>query len=240
MSRGTVLYGAALLLSGAVASAADTSLEDRLTNLEKLLLRDPIAFEDTLERRRKPPLASGERAQLIQSLPEEGHVTQLTSSQMERLLSLGEVFEPLQRKDVYYVQVFEAPQAFLGLHDRTVVLISVNALDLLDHHELKAMVTHEAGHEYFWDDYAEARALRSESAQRRIELLADAVALLKGRKIGLNHTALIAGIRKLEEFNAVRLGKALNASAYPATNERVRAIRNLANRLERQPSRPVK
>ena len=56
--------------------------------------------------------------------------------------------------------------AFVGLHARTVLLISREALRLLDAKELLAIGAHELGHDYVWDDYAEARQRATRAGTR--------------------------------------------------------------------------
>ena len=51
--------------------------------------------------------------------------------------------------------------AFAGLHERTVLLISREALRLFDTNEVRAIGAHELGHDYLWDDYEEARDERA-------------------------------------------------------------------------------
>ena len=87
----------------------------------------------------------------MKSLPAEGRVTKLKESQQRKLDSLGVVLQLHQRQSVYEFAVFESapkPFAFIGLHQRAVLLISDVALDLLETPELQASVAHEIGHEY--------------------------------------------------------------------------------------------
>jgi predicted SprT family Zn-dependent metalloprotease len=56
----------------------------------------------------------------------------------------------------------------VGLHARSVVLISQRALHLLNADVLQAVVAHEIGHEYVWDEYQ--AALERKDARRLQEL----------------------------------------------------------------------
>jgi Zn-dependent protease with chaperone function len=215
------------MLDGAPPSA----LEQRLGLLEKTLLLDPTQFERMLWQIRKPPVSHEERAALIGTLPEDGHVRVLTADQTEKIRLLRPVFEILGRRLVFHVQIIDVPQAFLGLHGRTVILLSTNALNLLGADELAAVIAHEAGHEFFWDEYAQARSAGSEAGLRRIELLADASAVLTLRRLGSPAEALIAGLRKLDEFNRTHLGVAFNTNSYPSLELRAKRILDLSRRL---------
>jgi Zn-dependent protease with chaperone function len=212
-------------------------LEKRLDLLEKTLLLDPSKFERILWQIRRPPVSIGERTALIAALPEEGHVRTVTPDQAGKIRALRPVFELLGRQPIYQIQIIDVPQAFLGLHARTVILVSVNALDLLAAAELSAVAAHEAGHEFFWDEYAQARAAGSESALRRIELLADAVAVLTLNRIEIDAEVLIAGLRKLSEFNQSRLGSAFNTNMYPSLETRASRILDLNRRIANRPMR---
>ena len=82
----------------------------------------------------------------------------------------GAVLELHQREAVYVNQVMnviEVPQAVVALHGRAVVLVSERALDFLDAEELQALVAHEVGHEYFWDEYFRARRDNGQSSLRK-------------------------------------------------------------------------
>ena len=234
MSRQSYGGSIGLLLACGLYGGPPSQLEKRLEYLEKLLSLDLLKFEHTLWNIRRPPAPSQERAALIRSLPEEGHVRVIGPDQTAKLRALHPIFDALGRKFAYHVQVIDVPQAFLGLHERTVILLSVNALDLLGTEELCAVVTHEAGHEFFWDEYALARATRSESAMRRIELLADAAAVLTLDRLEIDAGFLITALRKLTEFNQTHLGFSFNANSYPTLESRAEKILDLSRRLTRR------
>ena len=56
----------------------------------------------------------------------------------------------------YLFKVVESPQARIAIHARFVVLITDTALRLLTPSQLQALVAHEIGHEYVWEEYEEA------------------------------------------------------------------------------------
>ena len=53
------------------------------------------------------------------------------------------------RQGVLQLKLVTVGYAFVGLHARTVLLVSREALDLLEGPMLQALIGHEIGHEYF-------------------------------------------------------------------------------------------
>ena len=115
-------------------------------------------------------------------------------------------------------------QAFVGLHARSILLISRRAMRLVSAEELQALVAHEMGHDYFWSDYQQARERRDLLALREVELKCDGIAGLTLVALGLAPTALMSAERKVRRFNET-IDAVANADAYPSSSERERFIR---------------
>ena len=143
-----------------------------------------------------PPRLSAElKARIVASLPKEGEVTQLTAMQREKLAAVAPVLKAHGREDDYLLKVIEARQARVAIYARSVVLVTETALRVLSASQLQAMVAHEVGHEYVWDEFEEARTKRDYVRMRELELVCDGVAILTLHRIGAPVSALIEGLR---------------------------------------------
>jgi Zn-dependent protease with chaperone function len=121
----------------------------------------------------------------------------------------------------------------VALHGRAVVLVSELAFDLLDAEELQAVVAHEVGHEYFWDEYFRARRDDSQSSLRRLELLCDGFAVITLQRVGVNPKRLLSALQMIGRYNFNRFGVALNEDNYPAFSERRTFVGRLVEWLGR-------
>jgi Zn-dependent protease with chaperone function len=137
------------------------------------------------------------------------------------------------REAVYVVKIIEVPQAAVALHGRAVVLVSQPALDLLDPDELRALVLHDVGHEYFWSEYFRARRDNDRLLLQTLELLCDGLAIVTLRHAGMDPKRLTSALEKIFRYNRDRFGAALNEDAYPAIGERRRFARRLVEWLGR-------
>jgi hypothetical protein len=125
-------------------------------------------------------------------------------------------------------------QAFVGLHGRSILLISGRALEWLTPEELRAVVAHEIGHEYFWNDYQMAAKLGDTGEMRRVELQCDAVAVLTLLVLNADPAALIEGVSKLDSFNRLA-GATANINCYVSIKERTRFARALIGKVTQKP-----
>jgi hypothetical protein len=158
-------------------------------------------------------------------LPSEGRITKLNEPQRQKLDSLGLVLRLHQQQPIYEFAVYEsAPKtfAFIGLHQRAVLLISDIALNLLTAAELQASVAHEIGHEYVWADYLEAARRNDDRRLKELELVCDGVAILTMRRAGIDPAALVTAAEKIARFNGVSTGPSANGHRYPTDDERRR------------------
>jgi hypothetical protein len=164
---------------------------------------------------RPAPVSADEKRNVLESLPADGEVTQLTESERRKLNDLTAILRIHERDGVYVVKVISVPQAWTGLYGRAVLLISLRALELLSSEELQALVAHEIGHEYIWQEYADAQKAKNITRLRELELTCDAIAILTLQRIGIKEDRLIQGLEKVSRYNRERFGWAINEGSYP-------------------------
>ena len=133
------------------------------------------------------------------------------------------------RKDVYEVRIVTVPQAWTGLHARAVLLISMPAFVLLTSEELQALVAHEIGHEYVWQQYESAKTRKDAKRLRELELVCDALAIATLRRIGVAPERLESASEKVFWYNRERFGVALNIGNYPSLAARRQLIKEMTN-----------
>ena len=199
-----------------------------------MLTTDPDAFAQWLQRARPTPVSDDEKTRILLSLPEDGEVTDLKPADLKKLAGLRRVLQAVDRDLVYVVKVVDVPQAAVGLHGRTVVLISKAALGLVNTDELQALVAHEMGHEYVWDDYATAVRLADGNRVKGLELMCDAIAVFTLTQLGMDSSRLISSIEKISRFNRDRFGTAMNEHNYPTVGERRAFARSIGQWLTRR------
>jgi hypothetical protein len=191
-----------------------------LSGTRDLLTTDAGAFVRWLQNARPAPVSSLEKTRILSSLPRQGEVTNLDARARHKLAALNQVLRAADRESVYVVKVIDVPQAAVGLHARTVLVISESALTLLSADELQALVAHEIGHEYLWLDYEGAIARADRGRLKELELLSDVIAIVTLHGVGLDGFRLMSGVEKISRFNQERFGVALNENDYPTLAER--------------------
>jgi len=174
---------------------------------------------------RKPELSQVELERIRAGLPPKGEIKP-SSKEARKLSSIRPILEYRRRDRSIEVKLVSAVQADLGLHARSLILISAAALRQLDEEELQALAAHELGHDYFWDRYQ--RALDAQDAQttQELELRCDAIAIFTLADLGLNPRKLLSGLARLNDFNA-RFGAPANEGLYIPHSERVRFMEAL-------------
>jgi hypothetical protein len=177
---------------------------------------------------RPAPAGADEKSDALRSLPQEGEVTQLTESDRRKLSDLNPILRLHAREGVYEIKVISVPQAWTGLYQRAVLLISLPALRLLGPEELQALVAHEIGHEYVWQKYAIAQERKDEARLQELELACDAIAVVTLERIGVNPDRLIAALEKVSRFNRHQFGQAANESYYPSLKTRRNLIKSMS------------
>jgi hypothetical protein len=196
------------------------------SSISTFLNRDAQTLEAELKKHRPavdPAFVTANLASFYASLPENGELTTLNRSEQRKLSLVDSVLSVYDRNAVHQIKVLRMPQAAVGLYGRTILWISQSALNLLDEEEFEAVVAHEAGHEYVWEETRSAQQTRNFDRQRQIELFCDAIAILTLRHLGVNPSRLIDGIDKMNRFNEKRFGIPLNSGSYPNTGDRKRS-----------------
>jgi hypothetical protein len=167
----------------------------------------------------RPPRLSAElRARVIASLPSQGEAHP-SGKTAKKLLELRGVLEYHDRATDIEIKVIDVFQAAVAIHARCVILISEHALRLLSAPELQALVAHELGHEYVWEEYESARKRGDYFKIQELELWCDGVAILTLLDLGIQPESLTSGLAKLARFNA-RFGTPRDANEYPTDRER--------------------
>ena len=183
-----------------------------------------VAIE-RLERLAAPPRLSAElKARIAASLPKEGEVKTLTAMQREKLEAVAPVLKAHGREDDYLLKVVESRQARVAIYARSVVLITETALRVLSPTQLQALVAHEIGHEYVWDEFEEARKRGDNALLRQLELVCDGVAILTLCRIGAPPSALIDGLRVMTASDRSN-GLEVDARSHPTLVERAQFAR---------------
>ncbi len=202
--------------------------------------RDPVSralafFEPShgdgeafLRQLRPAPVSASVRAAVVAALPHEGEL-EPTDDERAKIATLDAVFEFHERKGSIVIKVIDVGHAFVGLHARTVLLLSRDALSLVQPEELQALAAHELGHEFFWDEYQAARAGDPARVQE-IELRCDGVAVTTLRALGHGPEPLVRAITKLTRYNE-RLHATASGASYVSLKDRKAFIEAIARRL---------
>ncbi len=179
-----------------------------------------------LELIRPAPISPADRARVLAALPRAGELRP-DAGEAIKLAGLESVLRFHARDNLYVVKLVDVPQAVIGLHARSVVMISRPALSLLATAELQALVAHEAGHEFFWDEYHHARAQRDTTGLQEVELKCDAIASLTLMRLQFDPFALTRGVQAMIRYNDDVMGRALDERWYPSLRDRKRFVREV-------------
>jgi hypothetical protein len=191
---------------------------------------ETVSIAQFLGRLRPAPLSPAVRAQVIATLPAEGELRP-TEAERAKLAALEPIFEFHGRRDVLTIKVIEVGHAFVGLHARTVLLVSRDALALLTPEELQALAAHELGHEYVWDEYWTAMTRQAHPRMQELELVCDGIAVMTLRALGLQPARLVDAVTTVTRYNE-RLGATASAGGYVSLKERRNFIEEIASRFE--------
>ena len=227
---GAVVVALALTAGHAAAQPATLRSAD-------LLKMDPPGLARLLDEIRPAPVPAAVRADVLASLPKRGEVYNLDDGGRRKLAALAEVLEAAQRSSVYAITVMDVPQAFVGLHARSVILISQPALRVMSEDELRAVVAHETAHEYVHFEYERAMAEGRSDRLQDLELVCDIIAVMVLRAIGQDPRSLAAGIEKLVRFNNFHFGTAIDNPDYPSPLLRRSVMRKIDEKISRAAAR---
>ena len=213
--RSFVLSGAAIVQSAGrsaliaaltlTSTPAFAQLRSTISSQE-LVGMDPLALARLVDESRPTPVSAAARAQVLAALPTQGVVRDLDDGERRKLAGIAPVLEVAQRGSVYAIVVIDVPDAFVGLHERTVVLISRSALRAMSADELRGALAHEAAHEYVQEEYQRAQAEDRRRRLQDLELVCDILAVMTLRAIGQEARSLPAAIEKLQRFNRFHFG----------------------------------
>ena len=184
-------------------------------------------FDTLLHQLRRPAPSASVRARVIKNLPQEGELTP-TAREAAKLEVLLRVLAFHGREHDMELRLITAGGlAFAGLHARTVLLISREALRLFDTDELLAIGAHELGHDYLWDDYEEARQAADTRRLQELELRCDGFAVITMVGLRVDPEQLVSAATKLARYNERMFGKSIDPRYVPL-NERIQFIRSIA------------
>jgi Zn-dependent protease with chaperone function len=220
-----------LLSASTAASPHDAGVVE--VALGFFIAPDATGIVERLDAVRPSPVTPADRDRALAMLPAEGEVAHLDAARRSKVASTRRVLAVHGRETVYVVKVIDVPQAAVALHARAVVLISEPALDLLDSEELQALVAHEVGHEFFWNEYAAARRHDDAPELRRLELVCDGLAIVTLRRAGMDPKRLTSALEKVLRYNRDRFGAASNEHHYPSATERRAFAKRLVEGLGR-------
>ncbi len=172
------------------------------------------------------------RERVLVSLPTEGEVRSLAPEDRRKLESVAPVLKLHGRDTDYIFKVVESPQARIAIHARFVLLITYTALRLLTPTQLQALVAHEIGHEYVWEEYDDACKTTDWLRVRELELFCDGVAVQTLLRIGAPPSSLIDALRIVTASNQ-RNGLVTDRvrDTHPSLAERARFSKELEKRL---------
>jgi hypothetical protein len=139
--------------------------------------------------------------------------------------------------DLIVVKMGQPVVLFLG---GAAVVISDEALSLLTAQELQGMAGHELRHEYFWNEWQQARLNKQYDKMQEIELRCDGLAIISMEHLDLDPSRFISGISKLasatNKLAESRGDGMINGDYYTSNDERISCEpEDLENRVEHLP-----
>jgi hypothetical protein len=185
-----------------------------------------ITIDEFLTQSRPAPLGPADCAAVIAALPKEGEL-QPKPAETAKIDAARRVLDYHARLGVVTFKVIEVRYAFVGLHARSVLLASREALWLLSPDEFAALVAHEIGHDFVWQEYGRARDRKDHKKMQELELRCDGIAVLTLRRLGIDPENLVSAVQKVTRFNQRRDAVATRAS-YVSLKERITFIRAIA------------
>ena len=184
------------------------------------------SIDEFLTQTRPAPLGRADCDAVKASLPKEGEL-QPRPDELAKIDATLPVLQYHRRSDVVTFKVIDVKHAFVGLHARSVLLASRDALALVSPEEFAALVAHEIAHDYLWDEYREAMQKKDNKKMQELELRCDGIAVLTLRRLGMDPERLVSAVLKVTRFNQLRESVESSASYVP-TKERIRFIRTIA------------
>jgi hypothetical protein len=178
---------------------------------------------------RPAPLGPADRAMALGGLPKDGALLP-SPGELEKIAAAAGLLKYSAREGAISFLVIDLNHAFVGLYQRTVILVSRQLLNMVSKGEFVALVAHELGHDYDWEDYFSAMQTQSHVHMQHLELRADAIAVLTLRRIGGDPENLVSAVRNVTNYN-LRRNAVESAGDYVPLTQRIAFIRAVA-RLE--------
>ena len=214
-----MLFGASTAASSQKDQPTHPAAQAALRYFESI---EDANFDALLHQLRRPSLSPAVRDMVIRNLPKEGEL--IPSPQEAARLA---IIRPLlafhgREHDMEVRLITVGGSSFVGLHARTVLLISREALGLFNTDEVLAMTAHELGHDYVWDEYEKARREGDNRRLQELELRCDGIAIIAMARLSVPPERLISAVTKQIRHNE-RIGT-LNYAWYVPLDQRVRFV----------------
>jgi hypothetical protein len=230
MSRNIVFAAATAAMLGAPGTVGASNEDQHPSVRAALQYFEPAldaGFLPFLIQLRRPAPPSLFRAKVMEDLPKEGNLAP-TAQEAVKLAIIPVVFAFHGRKDDMEVRLVAGDGlASAFLHHRTVLLITREALKLLDRDELMAVAAHELGHDYFSDEYEEAQERGEHRRLQELELRCDGIAVITMERLRVDIARLVSAATRLRRHNQRVFGKT-DDGRYVPLDQRVQFIRAMA------------
>lgn len=227
---------AALLMIGIAATtvpawAGDHAMTSRVGNsaLGFFENHSDTTIDEFLTALRPAPVDAGTRTKILAALPRESErrVRRAEPAELAKIAAAEPILQYHARANVIAFKVIKGDQAVVGSNFRLVVLVSQRALAMLNAEEFAALVAHEIGHEFSWDEYWSAMRQADHDRMQELELRCDGIAVLTLRRVVIDPERLVSAVQKLTQDNR-KQGAATSAADYPPLEERMAFIRAMA------------
>jgi hypothetical protein len=195
-----------------------------------------IGFVEFRRRNSTEPLAREARAAILAALPRQGALVP-TRAERTKLAALDQVFDLYNRLGAVDVKVVDVGSALVAVHERSVLLITRQALSLVSPPELQAIAAHELAHEHFWKEFDAALNANAYERLQELELRCDGLAVFALRTLGIDTRHLINAATKVTRHNE-RAGAPLLTSRQVSLERRVAFIQQVDAQVGRSNSVP--
>jgi hypothetical protein len=172
----------------------------------------------------RPNKLSPELKARLNALLQKQNIISPSAQGRDKLATLEPILKYFDRSSVIDLKVISMGQAVVLFLPGAAVLISEEALDLLTAKELQGIVAHELGHEYFWNEWQQARLNKQYEKMQEIELRCDGIAIITMNQLRLDPLHFISAIIKMTKSHG---GPLLNNGYYPPLEERIRFIHTM-------------
>ena len=226
VAAGILGWSGIVIAGNQLAPPTHPAAQAALRYFESVQDRDVETF---LRELRRPAPSPSFRAVILENLPPEGRLSP-TNQETAQLAAIKPLLKLHEREDSVHLHLFTyGGGAFTGLHARSVLLISREALGLLNTDELVAIFGHELGHDYVWDEFERAQQQADNRRLQELELRCDGIAVLAMTRLGVDPDRLISALTKLARHNE-RLSTAPhpNEARYAPLEQRARFVRAMA------------